>query len=688
QPQPPAVRPAPAWREAVNLPFDDGPVHSVAFRRDGKEFAAGGDRSRAVAWTVPGFTKRHTWVTGGESPTAVGYSPDGRVLAVVDDRLSVLFNTATDLPFPARAPFPPAGRAVAFSAPYGPQSGPVRHRFAVADGKTAHVVTWPETLAPITKSFGPVPGAVAPGGEPGVGVAWAPDGRRLVFVPNAKADGRWLAQVWDAGSGAGSAVLAHGTAPVTAVAWSPDGKLIATGCRRGDVVTWDTATLKERTRSRVGGRQNASEVHALAFSPDGQTLAAAVTLDSGLNVERVVMLDPATGARTGTDLTTFRAGGELTPRALAFSPDGKLLAVGLDGRNLDTNARVGAVRVYTTEPEPDGQATGPARPAAWRPRPVATERAAVAAVAFAPNGKTFALAGADGVVEVWDAATLKGRATSTRVKAPGPGALAFMPTTSFLATADADGVGLHDPSGIKMSHRVWSLPTQVVAFAPNGKQIALRGSSNGGLVRVLPFPIDPAAPGGRAREDTDEVPPVAWSPDGKRLMAVIRLPSSGFWALTEPTVAAAPHVLGHGPDKFGGVTWSGDGKWIVTGGHDGKVIVTDSAAMKEVRKWSVAGPGERARVRSVVLSPDGATVFTGIEAWPEQQARPTAPVHAVVGWELATGREVVRLTLPPGGPVDALALSPDGRLLVAGRNPVAAPDPAPSAPALLVWERP
>ncbi|MBY0513692.1 MAG: hypothetical protein K2P78_07235, partial [Gemmataceae bacterium] len=110
--------------------------------------------------------------------------------------------------------------------------------------------------------------------------------------------------------------------PVAAVAWSGDGKRIAAGTAAGDVVLFDTAgRAKELRRWHVGGRGGTSTVHALAFAPDGKSLAAAVQYDEGRNVNRVVRFDLATGERR-QDLQGFN---EAPVVAVAFGPGGRTL---------------------------------------------------------------------------------------------------------------------------------------------------------------------------------------------------------------------------------------------------------------------------------------------------------------------------------------------------------------------------
>jgi hypothetical protein len=75
-----------------------------------------------------------------------------------------------------------------------------------------------------------------------------------------------------------------------------------------------------------------------------------VDLIDGKNVDRVVFLDPATGARAARDLQGFPFG---KPTALAFAPDGKTLAVGLrvfQVENTKVVGESGLVKLYTTDP--------------------------------------------------------------------------------------------------------------------------------------------------------------------------------------------------------------------------------------------------------------------------------------------------------------------------------------------------
>jgi WD40 repeat protein len=326
-------------------------------------------------------------------PIAVAYSSDGLLLANTGPGGAQVMEWATKKPaftkrIPSTGNLPEATlpqllesnivpRAIAF-APTEEINGKKRYALALTDGQSICVKTWIDGGPPSTAKLGPIaeapkfeglpPAAESPkfeGFSP-VGVAYSPDGKQLVFIPNYKMapdgpDGKpdpkkeathWIAQIWGGGSGAPMAFLKHGTAQVIAVAWSADGKFIATGDARGDVVLWDGKTFKEVRRTKIGGRGGNSYIHSLAFSASGKTLAVGVTLDEGRNINRVVFFDPASGNR-GDDLREFAS----EPLSLAFSPDDKMLIVGCGYRDAETRKmtaeerkRAGEVRVFTTEP--------------------------------------------------------------------------------------------------------------------------------------------------------------------------------------------------------------------------------------------------------------------------------------------------------------------------------------------------
>ena len=214
--------------------------------------------------------------------------------------------------------------------------------------------------------------------------------------------------LWDTATGRRAATLtAPGSGGIDGMAFSPNGKLLAAGDSNMHVYVWDVGTghlaLTLADASIDGG---------VAFSPDSKLLAAAgVTGHSGLTY----LWNTATGHK----LATLRDPGGQGVNAVAFSPNGKVLATG------DSDGSV-----YEFDTATDLASTG------WTPP---GQHGPVNAVTFSPDGTLLAAADGNGHAYVWKASTGKIVGSYAGTGGWPVWAVAFSPNGQLLAIADGDG---------------------------------------------------------------------------------------------------------------------------------------------------------------------------------------------------------------------------------------------------------
>ncbi|MFJ1600284.1 WD40 repeat domain-containing protein [Streptomyces sp. NPDC088261] len=410
-------------------------VVSAAFSPDGKTLATGSYDGTVRLWDVATEEVRAT-LTGHTSPvTAVAFSPDGRSLAAGSDDTMA--------------------------------TGSDNISIRIWD------VTASRPLATLT--------------EPGRGVralAFSPDGRSLATGSHRPPAGprdrnRTRVRLWNVATRGLKATLAaddRGFGSGSALAFSPDGKTLADA---GPLSTrlWDVAA--ERVRTTLA--DDDITLDAVVFSPDGQSLATAQ------HESRARLWDLRTGRAR---FTTPARPSSSSESALAFSPDGALLAVGGHslGRVFLQDAVTGETLATLTERADPGQATKGSSNSAKPYNPVGS-------LAFSPDGTTLAAAGTDGKVCLWDVGARKVRAVLTAAATEGGMSVAFSPDGRTLATGSPEGtVRLWDPvtgyprAALTGHTRI----VTAVAFSPDGRTLA--SGSNDGTVRLwdatLPDPAE------------------------------------------------------------------------------------------------------------------------------------------------------------------------------------------------------
>jgi WD40 repeat protein len=202
-------------------------------------------------------------------------------------------------------------------------------------------------------------------------------------------------------------------------ALSPDGRMIAGAGGIGSGRTihlWHAATGKE---VRTLQDPDNEDVYALAFSPDGKSLA------SGGHGKTLKLWDVAGGG-----LLWRAKGHEYWVSFLTFSPDGKTLASG---------GQDGVIRLWET-------ATGKER---WH---FAKHSYGVRSGAFSRDGKLLATGSDDTTVLIWDLATAGG-------PAPGPSL-----STRELDTLWADLSADDAEKAFRAIHRFAAAPEQALPY--------------------------------------------------------------------------------------------------------------------------------------------------------------------------------------------------------------------------------
>jgi RNA polymerase sigma factor (sigma-70 family) len=466
-------------------------------------------------------------------------------------------------------------------------------------------------------------------------IAYSPDGKKIasggygrIMLWEAKT-GKPIASLakWKEAGGQGNKTLDHGH--TFGLAFLPDGKtLVSAGSpshdrTKGHLLFWDINDRKCTSSIEHAGPHGTHWMRAVAVSPNGKLIAAGT--DSG----HVFLIDSAT-QKTVTSAKFESVGG------LSFSPDGKTLAVASFEGTVLLNVATGK----ETRRLDTGQGTRQ--------------------IVFAPDGKSIWV-GRDGgdppfrkdrrpsILAKWDLTTY----TMKQYFETAPGAvfsLALSPDGQTLACGGKSfgpllwdiATGKSTDLALVSRLRPW---VQSLAFAPDGKTLAVVDTH--GRVRIWEVAT--------RRElhlyDTHSsgVIQAAMSPDQKHIATASVDSTVRIW-----DVATARQIRSWTADTKQSVftvRYTPDGRSLLTSGWDGTVRLWDAATAKEVRRFREAEVFARS-----AMSPDGKLV-----------AASGKDGRTIVLYETASGR-IVRECTGHVSYLMHLAFSPDGRRLVSSAD--------------------
>jgi WD40 repeat protein len=316
----------------------------------------------------------------------------------------------------------------------------------------------------------------------------SPDGKRVV---SAHGD---LIRIWDVERGKERLLGPGHRGEVCGVTWSRDGRRIATG-GDGTFRIWEAETGK---LTCFLGRGAGGDLSMLAFSADGKALltpgkllplsgARPIKLPEGRisacsrdgkcfalsrGVDEIEIQD----ARRQTLRLLTQPDDDVCILALAFAPDGGILAVGCRNYSREPNALQDTIQLWNVS-------TGKLVRSLRRARSFVSP----GSLAFSADGKILAALGSWGPPQLFDVATGRElvRLAEDSERAHRFQAVTFSPDGALLATGGkGDGISIWESATGKEVRRLSGHDggTRALAFSPDGKRLLSGGADSTAVV--------------------------------------------------------------------------------------------------------------------------------------------------------------------------------------------------------------
>jgi WD40 repeat protein len=440
----------------------------------------------------------------------------------------------------------------------------------------------------------------------------------------------------------GEAILKLNTGRPGRAVFSPDGLLLAKENGK-DIKIWNLQTGREERRLK----DFKGEPNTIAFSPDGRSLAVAVTKyyhESEGNVINVIGSSEIQIFEVQTWEKVLQLPNVGMVNSLAFEPDGKLLVIGgliheqagaVPGVKL-WNLQNKTTAIFHTGGEDFGRA--------------------VDLLAISRNGGLLALRSGPDIVQVLDTQTWKVKYTfdaNSDVNNERPASRFLLSLNRVMAVAfsrdgktltgevEGSGIKLWDPRTGEVRKRIAEHEDaiSIVEVSANGNKAAELGED--GTIRLLDLA------GGDLTTLTESdatVSALGLSADGQEL--AVAYPNR--IVVLKTATREVTRVLDTHQGNVNRVTFSADGGMLAAANEDG-VITT----------WALAG----SRLLKKIVS---AGKVTAIRFAPGLRTLASASEDGTVSlWDLETGTMSSQLK-KHNGAVNAIAFSDDGTLMATG----------------------
>ena len=298
-------------------------------------------------------------------------------------------------------------------------------------------------------------------------------------------------RLWRVADGKELGRLSGHTKRVRYLAFAPDGLTLASATYEGQLKTWEVTTGKLKSTLQDNKTE---QLLSLTYSPDGKTLAATEYLGS------IRLWDSVTGK-----LDQKR--GHMYNSGLAFSPDSQTIAIGDEG----SPNQESFVRLYDRAGQQLAQ--------------IPSQVENTKALAFSPDGKLLAFAGGDGTnrefdsdIKLWNVAdnkeytTLKGNGGGSGLAWVSPDGKTFISQVSAYTFKRYEVTTGHELASVNTPY----LGGSSLAVSPDGQTLATLGEDK--VIRF--YDLTTGQPGNLIYGQQSRRSAITFRPDGKALLAL------------------------------------------------------------------------------------------------------------------------------------------------------------------------